>query len=166
MQNILFIDAEKCTGCRACELYCSFIKTRTCNPARSRVRVIKWEDEGINTPIMCVQCDDAPCMSVCPVGAISKEPESGMVIIDREGCIGCKLCMMICPFGAIAVDTVEGKVFKCDLCEGDPICAKMCSPGAINYLSVDRATLMKKREGMEKVSNLMRLALGRKPGGE
>ena len=166
MQNILFIDADKCTGCRVCEMYCSFIKTRTCNPTKSRVSVIKWESEGINTPIMCMQCDDAPCMSVCPVSAISKDLDSDIVIIDRDICIGCKLCMMICPFGAISADPVEGKVVKCDLCDGDPICAKMCSPGAITFLSADRAAMMKKREGMEKVSSLMRLAPTKKAGGE
>jgi Fe-S-cluster-containing hydrogenase component 2 len=166
MQDILFIDAEKCTGCRICEMYCSFMKTKTCNPAKSRVRVIKWETEGVNTPIMCMQCDDAPCMSVCPVSAISKDIESGMVSIDGDICIGCKLCMMICPFGAITADSGGSKVVKCDLCDGDPMCAKMCSPGAISFLSTDSAALMKKRAGMEKVSSLMRLALTKKSGGE
>ena len=166
IKNMLFIDADKCNGCRVCEIYCSFNKTKTCNPTMSRVSVIKWETEGINTPVLCMQCDEAPCMSVCPVSAISKNLEYATVVIDRKVCIGCKLCMMICPFGAISVDSIEGKVVKCDLCEGDPMCAKMCSTGAITFSSADRAAMMKKREGMEKVSSLMRLALNKKAGGE
>ncbi|MFC2019595.1 4Fe-4S dicluster domain-containing protein [Chloroflexota bacterium] len=159
MSKILFIDFEKCTGCRICEMYCSFTKTKTCNPARSRVRVIKWEEEGINVPTVCQECEDAPCKMVCPVNAISRDQESGLVSIDQETCISCKMCLLVCPFGAISMDPVDGKVFKCDLCDGDPWCARTCPTEAIRYISADKASLAKKREGMEKVTNLMRAAL-------
>ena len=159
MQKILFIDSEKCTGCRICEMYCSFIKTKTCNPAMSRIRIIKWEEEGINLPITCQQCEDAPCKLVCPVNAITGNQASDVVSIDQELCIKCKMCLLVCPFGTISIDPVEGKVFKCDLCDGTPWCARVCPTEAIRFLSPDRVALMKRREGMEKLISHVRLAL-------
>ena len=44
MRSILFVDPEKCTGCEICVLYCSFEKTETFNPTRSRVNIIRWEE--------------------------------------------------------------------------------------------------------------------------
>jgi carbon-monoxide dehydrogenase iron sulfur subunit len=166
MKNMLFIDAGKCTGCRSCEIYCSFINGRACNPASSRVRVIKFEQKGINIPTMCMQCEDPPCMVSCPVSAIKKETESGLVVLDHDACIGCKLCMMNCPLGAISFDSIEGKVFKCNQCSGDPICAKMCATGAITFLGTDRATMMKKREGIHTFINSQGFAIVKTSGGE
>ena len=165
MRNILFIDPEKCTGCRICEVHCSFAKTETCNPARSRIRVIKREEAGINVPVTCQQCEKAPCLLVCPVLAVEKEPESGMVTIAPDICIGCMRCIMVCPFGAISIDPVEHKVIKCDLCGGEPVCAQMCPTEAISFLRADRVALRKKREGMEKLISLMRLTQARTIGG-
>lgn len=166
MKNMLFIDLEKCTGCRSCEIYCSFINDGVCNPTNSRVRVIKSEQKGINIPTMCMQCEDPPCMAACPVSAIKKEVESGLVVIDQDSCIGCKLCMMNCPLGAISLDPVEGKVFKCNLCDGDPICAKICATGAIIFLDTDRAAMMKKRKGVDILINSQRFVVAKESGGE
>lgn len=166
MQSILVIDFEKCTGCRICEMYCSLLKTKTCNPERARIRVIKWEEQGINAPAVCQQCEDAPCMRVCPVNAISIDHMSGLVAINYDMCIGCKMCMVVCPFGSISIDPVEHRVFKCDLCEGDPMCARVCPTEAIKFLRADRVSLNKRREGIEKLAELTKLIEVRKSGGE
>ena len=166
MRKVLFVDHDKCTGCELCVLHCSFAKTETFSRARSRVNVIRWEEEGICVPSMCVHCEEPLCVLICPVNALSKDEETGMVNMDTDLCIGCKRCMMVCPFGAPAIDPVTGKVFKCDLCGGEPVCAQVCPTEAIQYLKADRIGLGRKRQGMEKLASVMRFALPKTEGVE
>ena len=77
MAKVLTADFEKCTGCRLCELVCSVKHEGVSNPSRSRLKVEKWEWEGLYIPMLCQQCEDAPCKSVCPVKAISRDEELG-----------------------------------------------------------------------------------------
>ena len=65
--KVLFIDFEKCTGCRTCEVACSLRNEGICNPVLSRISVIKWEDMGVDVPMVCQQCENPPCRAVCPV---------------------------------------------------------------------------------------------------
>ena len=51
-----------------------------------------------------VYCDDAPCVTVCPTGASYKREEDGIVLVNAETCIGCKLCSWACPYGAREYD--------------------------------------------------------------
>ncbi len=88
-----------------------------------------------------------------------------MVNMDTDLCIGCKRCMMVCPFGAPAIDPITGEVFKCDLCGGDPVCARVCPTEAIQYLKADRIGLIKKRQGMEKLTEAIEFVVA-KTGGE
>ena len=68
MGKVLQINLEKCTGCRLCELVCSVFHDGASNAARSRIKVVKWEQEGLYIPMSCQQCQDAPCMIVCREG--------------------------------------------------------------------------------------------------
>lgn len=130
----LVFDPELCTGCRACELACSFRKDGVFSPTRSRIRVVKMDEEGMDVPVGCEHCDDAPCISVCPVGAIKEDPETGAVLIDNGACIVCRLCIPACPFAAISHDSISKEVRKCDLCGGKPECVDWCFTGAIRYV--------------------------------
>ena len=67
MSKVLYVDHQKCTGCQLCELVCAVSHDGKSNPARSRIRVVKWEAEGLYIPMTCQQCQDAPCLNVCPV---------------------------------------------------------------------------------------------------
>ena len=71
--RVLAIDHEKCTGCRRCELVCSVFHEGVSNPSKARIKVEKWEWEGLYIPMTCRQCVDAPCMNVCPVKAIERD---------------------------------------------------------------------------------------------
>ncbi|MFO8166201.1 MAG: 4Fe-4S dicluster domain-containing protein, partial [Desulfatiglandales bacterium] len=152
MAKVLMINYEKCTGCRLCELVCAVMHDGISNPARSRIKVMKWESEGLYIPMTCQQCQDAPCMNVCPVKAISRDEKLGYVKIDYDICIGCRACVSACPFGAMNFNSTDRNVFKCDLCEGDPQCVRFCEVNAIEYVDADDSSLLKKREAAERIS--------------
>lgn len=149
ISKILSINPKKCTGCRMCEVMCSFFHEKECNPSLSRVHIIKWERKGIDIPVVCQQCEDAPCMTACPVKALNRDPATNAVLVNYDTCIGCKLCLTACPFGSISLDANKRKVIKCDLCGGTPKCAKYCETGALEYVPATQATLLKKREAAE-----------------
>ena len=144
MVKVLTIDYEKCTGCRLCELVCSVKHEGVSNPARSRIRIVKWEWEGIVVPTVCAQCEEAPCITVCTTTARFRDEELGRTIIDYERCIGCKTCIVVFPFVATAFDPITKKVITCDLCDGDPVCVKFCTTGALRY--VDASEINKERQ--------------------
>ena len=77
--------------------------------------------------MVCQQCEDPLCMAMCPAGALSRSPETHAVVVDPDKCLGCRTCVEVCPFGAPSVDPRTGKSEKCNLCDGDPTCVKVCS---------------------------------------
>jgi len=152
MEKVLSIDYRKCTGCRLCELVCAVSHDGVSNPMRSRIKVMKWEHEGVYVPVSCQQCEDAPCMAVCPVKAISRDEELQYVKIDYDICIGCRSCVAVCPFGAMSYNTTDKKVFKCDLCEGDPQCARFCEVNAIEFVPAGDVSIDRKRDAAQRVT--------------
>ena len=50
--------------------------------------------------VSCQQCQDAPCVTVCPTGAAHHDPETGIVTMDPDRCVGCKYCIVACPYNA------------------------------------------------------------------
>ncbi|MCL4489385.1 MAG: 4Fe-4S dicluster domain-containing protein [Chloroflexi bacterium] len=156
MEKILVVDHEKCTGCRLCEMVCSVKHVGVNNPARSRIHVIKWPREGFELPMLCQQCEKAPCISVCPKGALSRDPLLARVTLNYDLCIGCKMCVVACPFGGMGVDVVAHQVIKCDQCDGDPTCVRFCNPGALQFLPASSVNLNKKRDAGLKFSEVMR----------
>lgn len=146
MAKMLAIDPKKCTSCRLCEQACSFITKGEFNPARSRIQVAIFPEEGIWIPMSCTQCDDPMCTMVCPSGALKpKDPETGLVALDENICVGCKMCTMACPFGAVVYDAQKGVADKCDLCNGDPECVKFCVYGALEFKEEDIGVKAKRR---------------------
>jgi len=168
MIKVLTIDVDKCTGCRMCEMVCSLRKTNTCNPVRSRINVVRWDEEAIVIPVMCLHCQEPPCALVCPTNAIRRNKETGVVITDENLCIGCRMCIVACPFGGPSLDPIETKVIRCDLCqdeEGGPLCAQMCPTEALKFVRADRLGLIERRKAMEKLSTLTKQRLETLVGG-
>jgi anaerobic carbon-monoxide dehydrogenase iron sulfur subunit len=151
MQKVLNVDFEKCTGCRLCELVCSVWHDGISNPARSRIKVVKWEAEGQYFPMICQQCEDAPCRQGCPTGAISRDEELGFVKVNYDICIGCRTCVGVCPFGAMKYNMADRKVIKCDLCGGDPQCVRFCEVKAVDFIDADILDHQKKRRAAARV---------------
>ncbi|PHJ39193.1 hypothetical protein P378_04980 [Desulforamulus profundi] len=106
----ILADVKKCLGCRCCEEACAdangslpyweiLESGMTLSPNISILYVL-LEDK--NYPLMaqavCRQCEDAPCVKICPVNAINVN-EEGIKVINKQRCIGCHSCSIICPSG-------------------------------------------------------------------
>jgi len=99
----MLIDQKKCVGCHACSVACKEAHGTPPGVRRSHVvKEIKGTYPNVTrniVPMLCMHCENAPCVEVCPSGA-SQKREDGIVIIDKTKCIGCKSCMMACPYDA------------------------------------------------------------------
>jgi carbon-monoxide dehydrogenase iron sulfur subunit len=137
MEKVLTIDQEKCTSCRLCELACSARQYGQFRPTASHVQVAIFPEDAVYFPVVCMQCEDAPCMQVCPSGALVRNSQSGAVDVVDERCVGCRICSLACPFGVISY--VGGKARKCDLCKGEPECVAFCPTGALRFEPQSRA---------------------------
>ena len=155
-KKLMIVDPQKCTGCRNCELVCSVKHNGVSNPSLARIHIVKWDNEGFYMPMRCQHCSDAPCMAVCPKDAIYRDEEMDSVRIDHDLCIGCKMCVSACPFGAMGWDPKRARVFKCDLCHGDPQCVRFCDMKAVNYVETSKLCCDRMRQAAENYAELTR----------
>ena len=130
----LTVDAKRCTGCRMCEQACTFFHEGEFNPRRARVKVIVRSREGINAPLVCTQCKT--CLDACKRGALTWDEQAGIVRVNAEKCNACALCASACPQGAIMMDPISKTAKICDLCNGDPECAKWCFEKVLKFEQV------------------------------
>jgi Fe-S-cluster-containing dehydrogenase component len=101
--------------------------------------------QTVHFPRSCLHCEDAACVTVCPTGASYKREEDGIVLVNAETCIGCKLCSWACPYGAREFDEDDGVMKKCTLCidriynenipqeRRVPACVSACPVSARHY---------------------------------
>lgn len=139
----LLVDLRKCVGCTSCQVSCKMENGAPLGKFRSKVDIVDLgaypKPSRYFFPKICNQCDEPPCVSPCPTGATFKRAD-GVVMVNREVCIGCGRCVDACPYGARylhpnipvkndpakfakAVPEVRGKkakdlrvVDKCDFC--------------------------------------------------
>lgn len=184
----MVIDLRKCDGCvtvdepPACAEACN--AAHFVPEGQEWMRVFTTENEGGGTsflPRPCMQCENAPCVNVCPVGA-SYHNDEGIVLVDHERCIGCRLCMAACPYGARSFNWTQpenppgatfanyspeypvphrvGTVEKCMLCAHEvkdgklPACAAACPMNAI-YLGDLMEDLATNGEEIVKLSRFL-----------
>jgi carbon-monoxide dehydrogenase iron sulfur subunit len=149
----IVLDRAKCDGCRVCEGICSLVNEGEANPVKSRIRVVRTVEDQIlySIPVFCLQCEEAYCEVVCPPHAISRNSE-GVLSVDEQKCVGCKLCEIACPVGAITVNPEKHTAIKCNLCAvvGEPQCVKYCYTGALQLLPAERVGITKARAKAEK----------------
>lgn len=133
-----YIDMSSCIGCKACQVACRdrnnlyglgeiFRRVETLEAGSyPSVRYYSISDS-------CNHCSMPACFAVCPESAISKDDETGLVLIDEELCTGCKLCIEACPYKEPVFIESTGKVFKCDSClslrnKGEQAACVACCP--------------------------------------
>lgn len=130
----LIITPKLCIDCKVCERACAMEHVDEFHNELTRIIIHPFEDIEINVPETCLQCIDPACAQVCPADAISINNTLGAVLIDYDRCVGCLSCVGGCPFGNMFHDPTDlGFVYKCDLCFGDPACARFCPTGALEY---------------------------------
>jgi Fe-S-cluster-containing hydrogenase component 2 len=117
-------DVSKCRGCEMCALECALAHVGAPIPARARISV--FQDLGVSTPRICVQCESPACVEACVQDALYLDEDKGIYRVDEEKCVGCGACATACSFGAIRMDPVTEKPLICDLCGGHPRCVEVC----------------------------------------
>ena len=137
--RLLLVTPEKCIGCRTCEITCAFSHPIKGMPGKTRIRAFPVRPPEAGIPVVCFQCDSAACVAVCPTQALGRSADTGAIEVINERCIRCKACVFACPFGNMGQNDGHPEspdaalVYKCDLCGGDPQCAKYCPSGALEF---------------------------------
>ena len=143
-----FVDSRRCVKCWACEVACQ--QWHEIKAATVHRREVREEVEGTFpnvkrtfTSLSCMHCENPACVENCPVGAIYKREEDGLVVGDSSVCIGCKTCEKACPFGVPQYLEIEGEGFKMDKCDGclsqgraadeTPRCVNTCPTKALHF---------------------------------
>jgi Fe-S-cluster-containing dehydrogenase component len=162
----LVIDLDTCVGCHACAVACKeWNSGGMAGPLTDEDpygaepfgvwfnRVHSYEvAEGdgqpastLHFPRSCLHCETPACVTVCPTGASYKRASDGIVLVDEDKCIGCKLCSWACPYGAREYSAVEGVMKKCTLCvdriyndkldevDRQPACVQACPTRARHF---------------------------------
>ena len=157
---VMVVDLAKCKNARKCVIACD--KHHNLTPERPYIKVLEMKDNEKSAPYWmpkkCFQCDNPPCVKVCPVGATYKRTD-GIVLVDNERCIGCRFCMAACPYSArvfnwgtppdsdhdlsyspeTSTPSKIGTVGKCDFCPDMlrknklPHCITSCPNGVIYF---------------------------------
>jgi anaerobic dimethyl sulfoxide reductase subunit B (iron-sulfur subunit) len=126
------LDQKYCIGCQTCQHACRARHgvepgTYPRKATSSQIQVV-----GPFLSMACNHCTAPACVVVCPVGALTKREDDGIVVHDPEICIGCLSCQQACPYDHPQLNTITGKMVKCDMCaalqdKGEtPACVEAC----------------------------------------
>ena len=161
-QHAFYFDQTKCGACGACIVACK--DWNQINPgavSRRKQWTYDWNfgqgERSFPLSMSCANCDNPACVTSCSAGAISKDPDNGIVTIDRAKCIGLKTCITACPWAKpeIADDKQEPHPIntwkirhpaqKCTTCLGDrldrasdkPACVLACPGRCLDFGTVE-----------------------------
>ena len=154
-QKAFYFDASACTGCKLCQVACQDKNDLPAGLLWRRVFTYSggsWiRQSGVLAPsnlfsysvsTACQHCENPVCANVCPASAITKRAD-GIVIIDKEKCIGCRYCSWACPYGAPQFNEETNVMTKCDFCADlqdqglNPACVDACVMRCLDYGDLD-----------------------------
>ncbi|HEY63033.1 MAG TPA: 4Fe-4S dicluster domain-containing protein [Caldilineae bacterium] len=141
----IYVKEEYCIACTLCEIHCLVQHSRS----RDIIRAFKRETprpipraiverDGPNSlSLQCRHCAEPLCVYSCLTGAMHRDEQTGIILVDPERCIGCWTCIMACPYGVIRRGMYKGHpvAVKCDLCPDReiPACVDNCPNGALTF---------------------------------
>ncbi|MBT0665370.1 hydrogenase 2 operon protein HybA [Geobacter pelophilus] len=161
----MLYDATKCVGCKACMAACKRVngdygslsyERASFDPdglwdapqdltgsTRTLIKLFKESERDWSyVKYSCMHCQKPSCVSVCPVAAMTRDPQTGIVDYNKNTCIGCRYCQVACAFNIpkFQWDRALPQIVKCDLCKntnlrqkGITACAEVCPAGAISF---------------------------------
>lgn len=173
---VMVFDQNKCVGCGACKLACNEANKLPAGRSRLLMQLNGVHPDGSNkkdrhyTRVSCQQCEEAPCIRVCPTGAAHRDEKTGIVTVDPSLCIGCKYCIVACPYNVRYIREDTGAADHCNFCldtklkNGEqPACVSACRYDALAFGNVkDKKTYVAKLLDF-KDSVRVRPELGTKP---
>ncbi len=140
------LDSDNCIGCHACTVACKSEHDVPLGVNRTWVKYIEtgtFPDVARKFSVMrCNQCEDAPCMKICPTSALYRS-DNGVVDFQDDNCIGCKSCMNACPYDALYINPATNTAHKCNMCNHrlevglEPSCQIVCPTEAIKIGDLD-----------------------------
>lgn len=153
-----FVDTTRCVKCYACEVACqqwhgfaagTHMRRTVHEECMGRFPQVK----RVFRSLSCMHCEKPACVGVCPVGALSKRDEDGLVVVDKGKCIGCRSCALACPFDVPRYG--EKKIMdKCDGClslgrrAGDaPRCVNTCPTRALRFGAIEEMESLAAKKG-------------------
>ena len=129
------IDLRKCIGCHACTIACKSEHDIPVGVNRCWVKTVEKgtfpDTQRLFFPVLCNQCTEAPCMNICPTGALFRRRD-GIVDLNSASCIGCRACMAACPYDQLFIDPGTQTAEKCNFCANrienqlQPACVSVC----------------------------------------
>ena len=129
------IDLKKCIGCHACTIACKAEHDIPVGAHRCWVKTVEKgafpDTQRLFFPVLCNQCEEAPCLKICPTNALFKRRD-GIVDLNGEACIGCRACMAACPYDQLFIDPNTRTAEKCNFCANrvenqlQPACVSVC----------------------------------------
>jgi len=133
----MVIDTNRCIGCHGCTIACISENNVPDGYYRSWVKIMeKGSYPDVSThflPRLCNNCEDAPCLNLCPTGATYRTKQDGVVHVDRQICVGCRICVVACPYGSRFLNPITHTADKCDFCYHritlglQPACVDACT---------------------------------------
>lgn len=148
-QFAMVVEADRCIGCKGgCQIACKSEHGIALGRSRSTLYTMgptgTFPDlQMYFLPVMCQQCGDPACTKVCPTGACFKQDEDGVIVVDKDICIGCRSCINACPYHCNSYNMEMRVADKCDLCierraEGlIPSCVRNCAGGALHFGDIE-----------------------------
>ncbi len=142
MDGVMVFNESLCIECQACSARCK----AEYGPRPAVFRTwIKAREKGSYPSVRqglyksaCMHCTSAPCVEVCPTGAMHKTPD-GLTDVDKSMCIACNYCVANCPYMAVKFIHADNAVDKCDFCKHllardmDPVCVSSCPVDALSF---------------------------------
>ncbi len=166
VQYTIAVEIDKCIGCQMCMMDCAahhadqkdlpIVYPRAWN-LLTESRLFVDLDGPHAVPLLCKHCENAPCATVCPTGAIQVNDQYGFKVVNKDRCIGCRSCLLTCPFGLISMDREGRAAQKCDMCVErfqagiEPVCVQICPRGALSLKAIDETVMEVRKRTTEQV---------------